>query len=92
MKRERCRDWTAEGEAFTNGLIAQDPSPKHEKDARIRKEGKFFISSGGNKEHEKTGKLTSVSFKVTQPYAAFKVSGGALQDTRVELVLQMTTV
>ena len=80
------RDWTAEGDAFTNGLIAQDPSPKHEKDASIRKEGKFFISSGGNKEHDKTGKLTSVPFKVTQPWAAFKVSGGALADTRVELV------
>lgn len=80
------KDWTAEGDAFTNGLIAQDPSPKHEKDARIRKEGKYFVSSGGNKEHQKTGKLTSVPFKVTQPWAAFKVSGGALQDTRVELV------
>ena len=64
------KDWTAEGDAFTNGLIAQDPSPKHEKDARIRKEGRYFISSGGNKEHEKTGKLTSVPFKVTQPWAA----------------------
>jgi putative membrane-bound dehydrogenase-like protein len=79
-------DWTAEGDAFTNGLISKDPSPKHEKDTRIAKEGKYFVSSGGNKEHEKTGKLTSASFKVTQPWAAFKVSGGALQDTRVELV------
>jgi len=32
------------------------------------------------------GTLTSVPFKVTQSYAAFKVSGGALLDTRVELV------
>lgn len=80
------KDWTAEGDAFTNGLISQDPSPKHEKDSRITKEGKYFISSGGSKEHEKTGKLTSATFKVTQPWASFKVSGGALQDTRVELV------
>lgn len=80
------KDWTAEGNAFQDGLISQDPSPKHEKDALISKEGKFFISSGGSKEHEKTGTLTSTTFKVTQPYAAFKVSGGAMQDTRVEIV------
>lgn len=80
------RDWTAEGDAFQNGLISQNPSPKHEKDAIINKEGKFFVSSGGNTEHEKTGTLTSATFKVTHPYAAFRVSGGAMQDTRVELV------
>lgn len=80
------KDWTAEGDAFQNGLISLDPSPKHAKDTRIGKEGRFFVSSGGNTEHDKTGTLTSVSFKVTQPWAAFKISGGALQDTRVELV------
>ncbi|MEO6685966.1 MAG: PVC-type heme-binding CxxCH protein, partial [Dyadobacter sp.] len=37
-----------------------------------------------------TGTLTSVPFKVTQPFVAFRVSGGALQDTRVELVLAGT--
>ena len=81
------KDWTADGDAFESALIGQDPSPKHEKGTRIGKQGKFFISSGGMKEHDKIGTLTSVPFKVTQPYAAFKVSGGALADTRVELVL-----
>ncbi|MBX2924669.1 MAG: hypothetical protein KF746_20880 [Chitinophagaceae bacterium] len=80
------RDWTAEGTAFQNGLIGQTPSPKHEKDVNIQQEGKFFISSGGQTEHEKTGTLTSAPFKVNQPFAAFKVSGGAMQETRVELV------
>lgn len=80
------QDWKAEGEAFDEPLISQEPSPKHEKDSRISREGKYFVSSGGNKQHEKTGTLTSVPFRVTQPYAAFKVSGGALHDTRVELV------
>jgi uncharacterized cupredoxin-like copper-binding protein len=80
------KDWTATGDAFESPLIAQNPSPKHEKDSRISKEGKYFVSSGGNKEHEKTGTLTSSKFKVTQPYAAFKVSGGALHDTRVEIL------
>ena len=80
------KDWTAEGEAFVNPLISQDPSPKHAKDEHVEKEGRYFVSSGGETEHDKTGKLTSVAFKVTQPWASFKVSGGALQDTRVELV------
>jgi putative membrane-bound dehydrogenase-like protein len=81
------KDWTPTGDAFADPLINKDPSPKHDKDAKIEKEGKYFVSSGGQTEHDKTGTLTSVPFRITQPWAAFKVSGGALQDTRVELVL-----
>ena len=81
------QDWTAEGEAFSNPLISGDPSPMHEKDMHIGYTGQYFVSSGGTKNHNAIGTLTSVPFKVTQPFAAFKVSGGALQDTRVELVL-----
>lgn len=84
------KDWTAEGDAFQKGLISQTPSPVHEKGAAINKEGKFFVSSGGNSSPEKTGTLTSTAFKVTHPYAAFRVSGGALQNTRVELALADT--
>lgn len=84
------KDWTATGDAFTNPLVSQDPSPVHEKDMHIGFEGKYFLSSGGNTNYKLTGTLTSVPFKVTQPFAAFRVSGGALQDTRVELVLAGT--
>jgi len=80
------KDWTATGNAFTNPLFNQDPSPVHEKDMSIGFEGKYFLSSGGTANYQSIGTLTSVPFKVTQPYAAFSVSGGALQDTRVELV------
>lgn len=80
------KDWVATGEAFSNAVISEDPSPVHEKDMHIGHTGKHFISSGGTTNHMATGALTSVPFKVTLPYAAFKVSGGALQDTRVELV------
>ncbi|PSR53402.1 dehydrogenase [Adhaeribacter arboris] len=79
-------DWTSEGDAFTNPLVSSDPSPMHEKDMPINKSGKYFVSSGGTKNYKRTGTLTSVPFTVTQPFASFKVSGGALQDTRVELV------
>lgn len=84
------KDWTATGDAFTNPLFSEDPSPVHEKDMHIGYEGKYFLSSGGTTNYKLTGTLTSVPFKVTQPFAAFRVSGGALQDTRVELVLAGT--
>lgn len=84
------KDWTAKGDAFTNPLLSEDPSPVHEKDMKIGFDGKYFLSSGGNKNYKATGTLTSAPFKVTQPFAAFKVSGGALADTRVELVLAGT--
>lgn len=84
------KDWTATGTAFTNALISEDPSPVHEKEMKIGFEGKYFLSSGGTVNAKSTGTLTSVPFKVTQPFAAFKVSGGALEDTRVELLLAGT--
>jgi len=80
------QDWTATGDAFTDALITKDPSPVHEKDMHIGFDGKFFLSSGGTTNYKLTGTLTSSTFKVTQPYAAFRVSGGALEDTRVEIV------
>jgi hypothetical protein len=65
------KDWTATGDAFTNPLYAQDPSPVHEKDMHIGFEGKQFLSSGGTTHYKQTGTLTSVPFTVTQPFAAF---------------------
>ncbi|HEU5147989.1 MAG TPA: cupredoxin domain-containing protein, partial [Chryseosolibacter sp.] len=78
------QDWTADGEAFT--LISGDSSALHEPDMRLGPTGRYFLTSGGTKNHQATGKITSVPFEVTQPFASFQVSGGALQDTRVELV------
>ncbi|WP_460915632.1 PVC-type heme-binding CxxCH protein [Spirosoma areae] len=84
------KDWTATGEAFTSPLFNADPSPVHEKEMSIGFAGKYFLSSGGTTNYKLTGTLTSVPFTVTQPFAAFRVSGGALQDTRVELVQAST--
>lgn len=83
-------DWIATGDAFTSPVISADPSPIHDKDMTIGFEGKNFLSSGGTVNYKLTGTLTSVPFAVTQPYASFMVSGGALQDTRVEIVLANT--
>ncbi len=79
-------DWTATGDAFASPLFTEDPSPIHEKEMRIGFSGTNFLSSGGTTNYKLTGTLTSVSFPVTQPFATFRLSGGALQDTRVELV------
>lgn len=83
-------DWIASGDAFTNPLVSSDPSPVHAKDMTIGFEGKYFLSSGGTLNYKQTGTLTSTPFKVTHPYASFMVSGGALQDTRVEIVSATT--
>lgn len=90
FERGTLEDWTAEGDAFKSPIFNQDPSPVHAADMSIGFIGKYFVSSGGTINAKETGKLTSVPFKVTHPYAAFSVSGGALQDTRVELVLEET--
>ena len=78
------QDWSAEGDAFT--LVSGDSSAWHEADMHLAQTGTSFVTSGGTKNHQATGTLTSVPFKVTAPFASFQVSGGALQDTRVELV------
>lgn len=84
------RDWTATGDAFAKPLISGDPSPLHGEDMHIGQSGNYFVSSGGTKNYKSTGTLTSEPFTVTHPFASFLVSGGALQDTRVELVLANT--
>ena len=84
------KDWTSTGDAFANPIFGADPSPVHEKDMHIGFAGNHFLSSGGTSNAKLTGTLTSVPFTVNQPFASFLVSGGALQDTRVELVLTGT--
>jgi putative membrane-bound dehydrogenase-like protein len=83
-------DWKAQKTNKTSGefeIINTEPSPFHEKEMKIGFEGRYFISSGGTKNHQFTGVLQSNTFKVSHPWASFLVSGGALVDTRVELVL-----
>ncbi|MFD3002391.1 PVC-type heme-binding CxxCH protein [Pontibacter toksunensis] len=86
FEKGSLQDWKATGDAFASPIISEDPSPVHEKDMKIGFSGKHFITSGGTKNYKGTGTLTSVPFTVTHPFASFKVSGGALQDTRVEIV------
>lgn len=86
FEKGTIEDWTATGDAFTSPLVGSDITTVYEKDVKTGSSSAYFISSGGTKNYKRTGTLTSVPFMVTQPFASFKVSGGALQDTRVELV------
>ena len=79
-------DWTTEGDAFGEAPVEGDAVLARTGDARSRHDGAFWASSGERDGHRATGTLTSVPFAVTQPYAGFRVAGGALKDTRVELV------
>ncbi len=89
FERGNLSDWKSEGKAFEAPLF-NNPSTVHEKDVKIGLDGDYFLSSGGTSNYKLKGTLTSVPFEVTHPFASFKVSGGALADTRVELVLAGT--
>ncbi|MFB3133913.1 MAG: PVC-type heme-binding CxxCH protein, partial [Rhodothermales bacterium] len=80
------QDWTVAGEAFGEKPVEGDVVLARTGDTQSRHEGTFWGSSGEVAGHRATGTMTSVAFTVTQPYASFLVSGGALKDTRVELV------
>ena len=79
-------DWTIEGDAFGTVPVEGDPVIIRTGDTRSGHEGGFWASSGEVDGHRALGTMTSESFTVTQPYASFKVAGGALGNVRVELV------
>lgn len=83
-------NWTAEGKAFEGQPVSDKSTAVYEEDMSINSTGQFYVSSGGTKKSTATGTLTSTTFEVTHPYAAFKVSGGALKETRVEIVNAQT--
>ncbi len=80
------QDWTKAGDAFGATPIEGDVVLARTGDTQSRHNGTFWASSGEGDGHRATGTMTSEPFAVTQPFASFLVSGGALQDTRVELV------
>jgi putative membrane-bound dehydrogenase-like protein len=75
------QDWVVNGEAFAQG-VHQDRTAN----PATRHEGSFWVTSGDTIGYRASGTLTSAPFTVTQPWASFKVAGGALADTRVEIV------
>ncbi len=89
FERGNMGDWTASGDAFKNPVFS-DPAAIYGEGSQIGFDGDYFASSGGTSNYKLKGTLTSIPFEITHPFAAFRVSGGALADTRVEIVLSKT--
>ncbi|MEX2188083.1 MAG: PVC-type heme-binding CxxCH protein [Pirellulales bacterium] len=86
------KDWTAEGDAFKDQPIKGEIDQNREfgDGKRARMQGEYWIGGYEKYKDPPTGTLTSASFKVTHPFAAFRVGGGSFRETRVELVLKQT--
>jgi len=80
------QDWTATGAAFDRQPIKGDTVFPRRNDMRSQHHGNFWIGTYEILGDGPQGTLTSKSFKVTQPFAAFLVAGGSHANTRVELV------
>ncbi len=78
--------WTTTGEAFAKQPIKGDTVFARRNDMKSEHRGQFWVGSYEVAGDAPTGTLTSLSFKVTQPYAIFLVGGGSWAETRVELV------
>jgi len=84
------RDWTAEGQAFAGQPIEGDVVSKRRGDMRSGHEGRFWVGTYEKTTDTATGTLTSRPFKVTHPFASFRIGGGWHPETRVEVVRQDT--
>lgn len=80
------QDWTAEGDAFSRQPVRGDVVAARRSDMRSGHTGDYWIGTYENGGDEPQGTLTSVPFKVTQPFASFLIAGGSHSKTRVELV------
>ncbi len=80
------QDWTATGAAFDRQPIKGDTVSPRRGDMRSQHQGNYWIGTYEILGDGLQGTLTSKSFKVTQPFAAFLVAGGSHANTRVELV------
>lgn len=90
FERGSLQDWRATGTAFGPKSVTYDASPWYPDSIQLGQGGDYYVSSGGVTNYQATGTLVSETFEITHPWASFKVSGGALADVRVELVLAET--
>jgi putative membrane-bound dehydrogenase-like protein len=80
------QDWTAEGEAFQGQPIMGDTVAPRRGDMKSQHQGKYWIGTYERQGDRPRGKLTSVPFKVTHPWASFLIGGGSHPETCVQLV------
>lgn len=82
------RDWTIEGEAFVGQPIQGDTVYPRRGDSKSEHQGKYWIGGFEKLGDKPRGKLISVPFKITHPWATFLVGGGPHVETCVEIVDQ----
>ena len=80
------RDWTSTGDAFDQQPIKGDTVSPRRNDMRSEHQGNYWIGTYEIAGDKPRGTLTSVPFKVTAPWAAFRLAGGSKETTRLELV------
>src|SRR5436190_17792528 len=80
------KDWTATGDAFKGQPIKGDTVHPRRADNKSQHQGQYWIGGFEKFGDKPQGTLTSVSFKVTHPWATFLVGGGPWPETCVELV------
>jgi putative membrane-bound dehydrogenase-like protein len=80
------KDWTATGDAFNRQPIKGDKVAARRSDMKSQHQGDFWIGGFEVAGDKPTGTLTSVTFKVTHPWASFLFAAGATDQTRVEIV------
>ncbi|HQR41653.1 MAG TPA: dehydrogenase, partial [Gemmatales bacterium] len=80
------RDWQVEGDAFLKQPIEGDTVVKRRSDNKSNHQGKYWIGGFERFGDKPRGKLISVPFQVTHPWASFLVAGGTYIDTCVEIV------
>ncbi|MEX0678722.1 MAG: PVC-type heme-binding CxxCH protein [Pirellulales bacterium] len=83
--------WMASGDAFAGQPVRGDTVTARGRGMNSRHAGQFWV--GGFEmalSDAPQGMLTSAPFKVTLPYASFRVAGGSSRETRVELVRRDT--
>ncbi|MGV3774274.1 MAG: PVC-type heme-binding CxxCH protein, partial [Verrucomicrobiales bacterium] len=80
------KDWTATGKAFEGQPIKGDVVAARRGDMKSNHEGNFWVGTYEKGGDILEGTLTSVPFKVTEPFASFLIAGGNHSSTAVELI------
>lgn len=80
------RDWTADGTAFEGQPIRGDTVKTRRPDMASNHTGTFWIGTYERAGDPPEDGSTSAPFKVTQPWASFRMAGGTSTQTRVEIV------
>lgn len=78
--------WTAVGRAFQQQPVEGDTVPARRSDMRSQHQGRYWIGTFERFGDDPQGTLTSIPFRVTHPFASFRVAGGSHEETCVELV------